>query len=76
MGDRADLCIAVHGDGEPAVTPRLFQCARCRYHYKPDEMVRYRDVRFSERDRYICKDVARCDGNIARREFDREAMKR
>ena len=57
------------------MTPRLFKCARCGYHYKPDEMVRYRDVRFSERDRYICKDEARCDGNIARREFDK-AMKR
>ena len=57
------------------MTPRLFKCARCGYHYTADKMSRFTDVRFSERDRYFCKDEARCDGNIARREFDK-AMRR
>lgn len=58
------------------MTARLYRCERCLYHYPASRMVRYRDVHYSERDRYICRDEARCNRNIARREADRAALKR
>ena len=61
---------------DPQVTARVYRCAKCGYHYPPNQMDRYTDVRYSERDRYFCKDEARCNANIARREADREALKR
>ena len=58
------------------LTPRLYKCIRCGYHYQAQHMARFRAYRGDRRDHYVCTNEARCQSNIARREADREALKR